>query len=182
MGRQGGSKYRWACIPRVHALIGGPTAQEAQQLPSAAGIYANGCSKSRADAIWRYAMEGQQHFWAHLRNHRPQVPRREVTAVDLSKQSARHVILTACPLTRRRARLPRRSGPLACDEASEVLLKLGQESIGHPSLLAVPREDGPCIPGQLEPWCVLKQLKYLWNLHKNQLATVWRSFPGGSQR
>ena len=74
--------------------------------------------------------------------------------------------------TQRRAMLPRRSGPVACVEASEVLLKLGQESIGHPSLLAVPREDGPCIPGQLELSRVLKQLKYFWNLPRNQLASI----------
>ena len=33
--------------------------------------------------------------------------------------------------------LPRRSGPLACVEASEVHLKLGQQSIGPLSILQV---------------------------------------------
>ena len=51
-------------------------------------------------------------------------------------------------LKRERPRWPGRSGHLACVEASELFMALAQESVGHPSLHAALKGDGPCFPGR----------------------------------
>ena len=47
---------------------------------------------------------------------------------------------------------PGRFGPLAHVEASEVLLKLTQESAGHPAVLAVQKKEGMGRASQ-DDWC-----------------------------